>query len=87
MNAMVKTAKLGTLKEVTIRACSWLGADPEKRKKDRALRKKNEVGFGLGRLKPSRNTPPPTPEPQEVCLQGTATLFACVSQLYGKLHI
>lgn len=67
VNTTVKIAKLGTLKEVNIRAFSWLGADPEKRKKDRALRKKNEVGFGLGRLKPSRNTPPPTPEPQEVC--------------------
>lgn len=85
MNATVKTAKLGTLREVKIRACSWLGADPEKRKKDRALIEKPKLVLVLVGSN-HQGTPHPQP-PAPRSLKGAVTLFASVSQLYGKLHI
>lgn len=60
MNTTVKIAKLGTLKEVNIRACSWLGVDPEKRKKDRALRKKMKL---VSVLVDSNHQGTPHPQP------------------------
>lgn len=66
MDATVKTAKLGTLREVKIRACSWLGADPEKRKKDRALREKRSW-FWSWLAQTIKEHPTPNLQPQEVC--------------------